>query len=62
MTSLEYERLQEELSQLLKSERYKWMTSREKDGFEKGVLACKSVLHSYHKYHKACESKNGNKV
>ena len=49
MTFFEYERLQAGLSQLLKSERYKWMTRREKDGFEKGVLACKSVLHNYKK-------------
>lgn len=49
MTKYEYECLQQALSALLDKERLrrKGLSSREKDGYEMGVLACKSVLSGY---------------
>lgn len=49
MIKYEYESLQQALSALLDKERlrYKRIGGREKDGYEMGVLACKSVLAGY---------------
>ena len=49
MTKQEYKDLQQALSVLLDKEhlRRKGLSGREKDGYEMGVLACKSVLSSY---------------
>lgn len=47
MTNYEYEKLQAELSQLLKTENYKHMTSKDKDVYKQAVLACKSVVSHY---------------
>jgi hypothetical protein len=47
MTNYEYEKLQAELSQLLKTENYKRMTSKNKDVYKQAVLACKSVVSHY---------------
>lgn len=42
-----YEKLQAELSQLLNTEKYKCMTSKNKDVYKQAVLACKSVISHY---------------
>ena len=47
MTNETYEKLQAELSQLLKTENYKRMTSKDKDVYKQAVLACKSVVSHY---------------
>lgn len=49
MTKQEYESLQQALSTLLNNERLrrKGLSGREKDGYEMGVRACKSVLSNY---------------
>lgn len=49
MTKYEYECLQHALSALLDKERLrrKGLSGREKDGYEMGVRACKSVLSGY---------------
>lgn len=49
MTKQEYESLQQALSALLNNERVrrKGLSGREKDGYEMGVRACKSVLSNY---------------
>ena len=47
MTNETYEKLQAELSQLLNTEKYKRMTSKDKDVYKQAVLACKSVVSHY---------------
>ena len=47
MTNETYEKLQAELSQLLNTEKYKRMTSKNKDVYKQAVLACKSVVSHY---------------
>lgn len=49
MTKQEYESLQQALSALLNNERLrrKCLSGREKDGYEMGIRACKSVLSNY---------------
>lgn len=47
MTNEIYEKLQVELSQLLNTEKYKQMTSKNKDVYKQAVLACKSVVSHY---------------
>lgn len=47
MTNYEYEKLQAELSQLLNTEKYKRMTSKNKEIYRQAVLACKSVVSHY---------------
>lgn len=47
MTNETYEKLQAELSQLLNTEKYKRMTSKNKDVYKQAVLACKSVTSHY---------------
>ena len=47
MTNETYEKLQAELSQLLNTEKYKQMTSKNKDVYKQAVLACKSVTSHY---------------
>lgn len=47
MTSREYEKLQSELSQLICNEKYKRMTSKNRDVYKNAVLACKSVVSNY---------------
>ena len=42
-----YEKLQTELSQLLNTEKYKHMTTKNKDVYKQAVLACKSVVSHY---------------
>ena len=43
----EYEKLQAELSQLICNEKYKHMTSKNRDVYKDAVLACKSVVSHY---------------
>lgn len=47
MTSRGYEKLQSELSQLICNEKYKRMTSKNRDVYKDAVLACKSVVSNY---------------
>lgn len=47
MTNTTYEKLQAELSQLLNTEKYKQMKSKDKDIYKQAVLACKSVVSHY---------------
>lgn len=47
MINYEYEKLQVELSQLLNTEKYKQMKSKDKDIYKQAVLACKSVVSHY---------------
>ena len=47
MTNETYEKLQAELSQLLNTEKYKRMTSKNKDVYKQAILACKSVTSHY---------------
>ena len=47
MNSETYEKLQAELSQLLSTEKYKHMTTKNKDIYKQAVLACKSVISHY---------------
>ena len=51
MTQEEYDKIQSELSNLLKNDEYKFDTTSYAKGFRKGykeaVLACKSTLHRY---------------
>ena len=43
----EYRKLQSELSQLICNEKYKHMTSKNRDVYKDAVLACKSVVSHY---------------
>lgn len=47
MTQETYERLQIDLSNLLQNMKYKNLSAREKEGYEKAVLACKSIVSNY---------------
>lgn len=47
MSNETYKKLQAELSQLLNTEKYKRMTSKDKDVYRQAVLACKSVVSHY---------------
>lgn len=45
----EYEHLQQLFSNLLDRRKLWNMSEKEKEGFKRAVLACKSVLHKYYK-------------
>lgn len=47
MSRDEYEKIQNDLSHLLKKLEYKNMTSRERQSYKDAVLACKSVVSNY---------------
>ena len=48
MTPQEYENLQLELYKLINNQKYNSMTGKRKEGYEQGVLACKSLIHSFY--------------
>lgn len=47
MSRDEYEKIQNDLSHLLKKPEYKNMTSRERQSYKDAVLACKSMVSNY---------------
>jgi len=47
MTNYEYEQIQNELSNLLSSRARQSLTKREKDAWDKAILAAKSTVSNY---------------
>ena len=53
MTQTEYDVLQERLTEhLVTKKRTSQMVVRERDAYERAVLACKSVLNQFYLFHK----------